>query len=340
MIDWTQPLSALLKDGTTEAHERIENTAGAGYLTRAELDKVDYSRYLMILWHIYDAFERALVQHQSHPALAPTYNPVLLQRAPALAADISFLLQIPGPEDAWKSHPVHTQLLASPPEILTKYTNHINAISASADPSPLLAHSYVRYLGDLSGGQFIRRKTAKAYDLDEETGAGIAFYQFSKLGESGSMESATQGDMRKIKIWFRDGLDAGAGDNLELKQTIVAEANRAFDLSSEVFETLTVSSPPSQPTPESTQIAPPTPTQLTPKSGQVLFVHQPEVKGKTYPIASVIAVITALCLAHLALTLGGFTGQKGFAKLLQVEEWVFGSTSAGGSAAGNESAGF
>lgn len=70
----------------------------------------------------------------------------------------------------------------------------------------------------LSGGQFIRRKTAKAYDLDEETGAGIAFYQFSKLGESGSMESATQGDMRKIKIWFRDGLDAGAGDNLELKR--------------------------------------------------------------------------------------------------------------------------
>lgn len=125
-----------------------------------------------------------------------------------------------------------------------------------------------------------------------------------------------------------------------LIETIVAEANRAFDLSSEVFETLTVSSPPSQPTPESTQIAPPTPTQLTPKSGQVLFVHQPEVKGKTYPIASVIAVITALCLAHLALTLGGFTGQKGFAKLLQVEEWVFGSTSAGGSAAGNESAGF
>jgi large subunit ribosomal protein L21e len=71
MTDWSLPLSELLKEGTAEAHDNIEHSPGAGYLTRAELDKEEYARYLMLLWYIYDSFERALTRHQSHPTLQP-----------------------------------------------------------------------------------------------------------------------------------------------------------------------------------------------------------------------------------------------------------------------------
>lgn len=92
------------------------------------------------------------------------------------------------------------------PSALTAYVARINELANATDPSPLLAHSYVRYLGDLSGGQAIRHTLAKAYDLDEEEGDGIAFYAFKELRSS---KLASQGEMKRIKEWFRDGMDAG-----------------------------------------------------------------------------------------------------------------------------------
>ena len=72
----------------------------------------------------------------------------------------------------------------------------------------------MRYLGDLSGGQVIRRNIIKAYGLDNETGLGTQFYEFQKLGGGGS---AGLGDMRKIKQWYRDGMNEGVGNQDKLK---------------------------------------------------------------------------------------------------------------------------
>lgn len=49
----TQSASSLLKAGTTKVHEEIRNSEGALYLTNGELDRGEYIRYLMMLWHIY-----------------------------------------------------------------------------------------------------------------------------------------------------------------------------------------------------------------------------------------------------------------------------------------------
>lgn len=156
--------------------------------------------------------ERALERHASHPTLSPTYNPALLARAPSLASDIAHLLQTP--EVSWKSHPIHKSLQVSPPRGLAAYTARLNTIATSADPSPLLAHAYVRYLGDLSGGQVIRRRVAKAYGLDLEDGLGTKFYDFKQLGGT---KSGSIGDFKKIKGWYRDGMNQGAGDDQEKK---------------------------------------------------------------------------------------------------------------------------
>lgn len=81
--------------------------------------------------------------------------------------------------------------------------------------SLLLSHAYVRYLGDLSGGQYIRRRVAKAYELPD-TGEGVRFYIFKNSDGEGSGE-AGKADMQRLKEWFRIGMDVGVGDDPVLK---------------------------------------------------------------------------------------------------------------------------
>lgn len=293
-MDYSQPLATLFREGTAQAHESVENSKGAGWLTRGELDKEEYARYLMVLYYVYDALERALERHATHPTLQPTYNPTLLARASTLVADVAYLLDTP--EADWKSHPIHAQLIARPPPILTKYVDRLQSLADSSDPSPLLAHSYVRYLGDLSGGQVIRRRTAKAYGLDEESGNGVAFYNFNKLG---SNQPATVGDMKKIKEWFRDGINQGPGDDAQLKARILDEANTAFIYASEIFDDLKA------------------PTQ---QSKVVYEASAPP--SSEFKVSSVAAVVVAVSIAHFVLVVGGFTGSSGYQKLLHVEDWV------------------
>lgn len=239
------------------------------------------------------AFERALDRHATHPALEPTYNPTLLARAPALATDISHLLEVP--EASWKAHPTHRQLRKSMPAQLAAYIARIEELSDSSDPTPLLAHSYVRYLGDLSGGQTIRRTLGKAYDLDEDVGLGLAFYAFKELR---SAKPAGQGEMKRIKEWFREGMNTAGNLSVAVKgkwwpfhfklylihslripsASVLAEANVAFDLNTDLFTTISVTSLNDDKDSESEEIP-------------VVIEHAQQ--EATYPVSQVIAVIAA-----------------------------------------------
>ncbi|KAG6915626.1 hypothetical protein DXG01_010665 [Tephrocybe rancida] len=310
--DLSLPLATLLREGTRKAHETVENSEGALALLSGRLPKEEYIRYLMMLWHVYEcvgdpklsfgtsnsphsAFEQALEHHATHPTLEPTYNPTLLARGPPLAADISFLLDVP--ESSWKSHPIHIQLLKEWPQALTDYVGRVRELADSPDPSPLLAHSYVRYLGDLSGGQIIRRTIGKAYGLDEALGQGLTFYAFKELT---SAKPATQGEMKHIKDWFRAGMNKAGEQGEKVKASVVNEANIAFELNTAVFTAINTD------VEESKEIP--------------IIVEQPS-QEKTYPISQVIAVVAAVCLAHFVLVTGGFTGDRGFEKLVAVQQW-------------------
>lgn len=108
--------------------------------------------------------------------------------------------------------------MASPPKPFTDYTKRLQELSSLPDPSRLLAHAYVRYLGDMSGGQSIRRGIAKAYGLDLDGGDGTLFYEFKKPGSSS--ESASTGDLKEVKEWYREGINTGVGDDVALKGLI------------------------------------------------------------------------------------------------------------------------
>jgi len=304
-IDFSLPLATLLRESTRKSHESVENSPGAVFLLSGRLERDEYVRYLMMLWYIYDTFERALNRHATHPTLEPTYNPTLLARAPALAADISYLLQVP--ESSWKSHPTHRELRGSMPSPLSAYISRIDELSDAADPSPLLAHSYVRYLGDLSGGQTIRRIIGKAYNLDEDVGLGLSFYAFKELR---SAKPASQGEMKRIKDWFRAGMNTAGEQGVEVKASVVAEANTAFDLNAALFSTIRTGSSDGADASEES------------KAGEIPdIIERTSPLQKTYPISQVVAVIAAVCLAHFILVTGGLLGDKGYQKLLAVENW-------------------
>ncbi|KAL0579867.1 hypothetical protein V5O48_002114 [Marasmius crinis-equi] len=309
-IDYSRPLSDVLRESTKEAHQSIEASSGASLLLSGKLSKEEYVRFLMMLWHVYAALELALERHANHPVLEPTYNPPLLQRAPALSADISHLLGVP--ESSWKSHPIHKALLETAPQALTDYVDRIHELADSEDPSRLVAHGYVRYLGDLSGGQTIRHTIAKSYALDEKSGLGTAFYAFKELA---STKPANQGEMKRIKDWYRAGMNDGAGSNTELKASIADEASRVFYLNSGLFGAIDIGDDErarliklSSPQPEEEE--------------SILITPPPRPDEKGYSVASVAALIAAVSLAHFALTVGGFTGSRGYAKLDVVEGWI------------------
>lgn len=157
-----------------------------------------------------------MAANANDPVLSPTYNPALLARRSAVSSDISFLLGVPDDGDSWKSHPIHQTLLSSPPLPYQTYIARLTLLIKD-DPRRLLAHSYFRYLGDLNGGQIVKWNIRKTYGLPGEQ--GTQFYEFGVLGSEGQTNPplANMGEIKRIKEWFKKGINAGVGDDVRLK---------------------------------------------------------------------------------------------------------------------------
>lgn len=53
-IDFSLPAGTLLRIGTMKLHDTISGQDdGIGWLLKGELERQEYVRYLMILWHVY-----------------------------------------------------------------------------------------------------------------------------------------------------------------------------------------------------------------------------------------------------------------------------------------------
>ena len=220
------------------------------------------------------ALELGLSEHSTHPVLAPTYDPALLSRAPAIAADITHLLTLlpsstasstasaPASNPSTPLPPFPVPAFLQPvfdhaPAPLSAYLSHLRFLATASSSAPsLLAHAYVRYLGDLSGGQYIGARIKKAYQLEGLD--GTRFYQFDN--REGEVEAESGADrkrkLREIKDWFRTGMDQGVGDDEQSKGAcapshvhprrerpsndtylahLIKEANLAFALNTQLF---------------------------------------------------------------------------------------------------------
>lgn len=212
------PLSRLLKHGTRDAHRFIERLAFVKGFLRGVIDPISYQRLLIDLHTVYGALEEGLRRHPNHPVLGWSAWP-LLWREQSLGEDLDHL--------TLRFCEASTQRLTwrqqSPSVAAQHYAERIR-LQAQHSPFLLLAHAYTRYLGDLSGGQILRRIAGFALDLCGPD--GLRFYEFSQIPNIGP-----------FKQDFRDWLDRRPLSVAE-QSAVVDEAIAAFSWNGAIFESL------------------------------------------------------------------------------------------------------
>lgn len=202
-------LSARLRDETQSLHHLAEQSGVMRQLLQGRLDAHLYCLLLRNLHALYEGLERALDRHAASASVSPVRFPLLF-RATALREDLDYLQ---GKD--WPS--------LSIAETMTAYVAHLETL-CEEQPGLLAAHAYVRYMGDLSGGQLLRAIVSRSYALGN--GAGIAFYRFP-----------AGVDAQNMKPQFRAALDALPRDALS-EQEIIKETQTAFTRHVRLFEEL------------------------------------------------------------------------------------------------------
>ena len=190
-----QALTALLKARTREHHRRAEHAGIVARILRQTVSRDEYRRYLHELAIIYAAMEERLSALRDHPRLAPLAAPGLA-RSPSLKRDLARL--------GARCQGNQPMTLAG-----SRYRDRL----LNADLPMLVAHAYVRYLGDLNGGQGLQRLLTEALDLGPE---GLSFYRFDAIT-----------DLESFVLQLRHAIDRGvAADD---HGRVVEEAALAFE---------------------------------------------------------------------------------------------------------------
>lgn len=201
--------SQALREGTWSDHSDSE---GAGFmedLMKGRGTREDYIALVAQHFFMYEALEAATEQMRDNAVAAPFISDALI-RMPAVQADLAFLLG-----ENWRD------LIEAVPATRA-YAARIAEVAAT-DPGAFVAHHYTRYLGDLSGGQFISRLMQRHFGLER---AGVEFYAFDELG-----------DIPEFKDAYRAKLDEIALDEAG-REALIAEARIAYAFNTEVFTDL------------------------------------------------------------------------------------------------------
>lgn len=211
------PLDRRLAEATGALHRRAERGGVMRALIRGEATRTAYGMLLRNLLPAYEALEQALPCARGLSRLVG----IGLERAPALIADLRTLH---GPD--WRAR---LPLLPAG----RRYAHRV-ALAASSGPRGsachLAAHAYVRYLGDLSGGQIMRRVLERSLGLGP---AALHCHDFSSVG-----------DPAAARRLVREALRQAAADAAGM-DALVAEARVAFRLNIAVSEAVADATRPS-----------------------------------------------------------------------------------------------
>lgn len=199
-------LATKLREGTKKSHTMAENVGFVKCFLKGVVEKTSYRKLVGNLYFVYAAMEEEMERHKHHPLVSKIYFPEL-NRKDSLEQDLYFYY---GPQ--WRDH-------VAPTTAGKAYVQRIRDISNTA-PELLIAHSYTRYLGDLSGGQILKGIAERAMNL---TGEGTAFYEFPTITDEKAFKNKYRQAMNDLPI------DATVCDR------IVDEANDAFGMNMKMF---------------------------------------------------------------------------------------------------------
>ncbi len=208
----TLPLSTAFREATTQAHEDAEHAVFITRLMDGGASASDFAAFTAQLHPVYLALEQAMDAHASHPAVAALHDPLLI-RTPRLASDLGVLY---GAD--WADQAADGRIA-----IMPATRAYVERIGSLERPEALVAHHYVRLLGDLSGGQAIARLVRRHYGIPD---AALTFYRFDGIDKA-----------KPYKDAYRATLDALPLD-AETHAMAVREAIRTFRLNQAVFADL------------------------------------------------------------------------------------------------------
>jgi heme oxygenase len=206
-------LATRLREGTKHSHTMAENTAFMKCFLKGIVEWEPFRKLTADLYFVYNTLETEIRRHQEHPIVGKIYFREL-ERREKLEQDLAYYYS-----DNWRNEIVASQEGQA-------YVTHILEISKT-NPALLVAHSYVRYMGDLSGGQSLRKIVRSALTLPADRGTGL--HEFDQL--------PTPEARREFKAKYRDALNS-LPINETLAEQIVDEANYAFELNRNVFHEL------------------------------------------------------------------------------------------------------
>ncbi|UZN04440.1 heme oxygenase (biliverdin-producing) [Cellulomonas sp. S1-8] len=202
------PLSVALRTGTRDDHAAAERSAFVEHLVGGTLPLAGYVDLAAQQHAVYTALEAAgdrLVAAGTDGGLVFSE----LVRVPAIEADLAHLLG-----DDWRAQVRE----------LPATTAYVARLAEVGDDLPrYAAHAYTRYLGDLSGGQVLKRMIERHHGL---SGAGVSFYDFPQIHR-----------LKPFKDVYRERLDALALTPAQ-RDEVVEEARVAFRLNRALFADL------------------------------------------------------------------------------------------------------
>jgi heme oxygenase (biliverdin-producing, ferredoxin) len=205
----TAPFSEAVKAASWEVHEHAEHSRFMQDLMAGRLDRAAYGRLVVQQYFAYRDLEAAS-RHMAHDPVGSRFVFPELYRLDALESDLEALIG-----RGWRAG-------IEPTPATVAYCERLRAVGAT-DPGAYVAHHYVRYMGDLSGGQVIRRVVERTYGIVDH--AGTSFYVFDGV------------DPKAFKEQYRLRLDATPWSEPE-KTRIIDEVLLAYRLNTEVLAEL------------------------------------------------------------------------------------------------------
>ncbi|NP_001096609.1 heme oxygenase 2a isoform X1 [Danio rerio] len=205
-------LSEVLAAGTKESHDKAENSPFVKDFLRGRIKRELFKLGTTALYYVYSAIEEEIEKVKDHAVFAPLYFPSELHRQEALAKDLAYFYG----ED-WESQ-ISCSAATQP------YVDRIHEVGRD-DPVLLVAHAWTRYMGDLSGGQILKKVAQRALKLPP-TGEGLNFYHFEGIHNPTAFKRLYRSRMNELEV------------DAETKAKLLDEANLAFKLNLDVFTEL------------------------------------------------------------------------------------------------------
>jgi len=202
----TASFSAAVRARSSAAHSSSEGADFMTDLMRGRGSREDYVALVVQHWFIYKALEAAAETMKADP-VASAFVDDKLTRLPAIEADLDFLIG-----EGWRDQ-------VEPLPTTARYVARIAEVGATW-PGGFIAHHYTRYLGDLSGGQFIGKIMARQFGFEAN---GIGFYIFDEIA-----------DPAAFKDVYREQLDAVPWDAAE-RERVIDEVLLAYRFNTELF---------------------------------------------------------------------------------------------------------